>query len=249
MLKPIVNPNFCTHWSGPLLVIEDFLLNIDEFREALMAQGEFSHSQKNGAVVDVGPLHDWRQILPATEFPAEFNAAIAGLQTTDEPVQFYGTNRFYSDMRLDPKRQRASNFPHSDYTIGDGNLPVVFNLWLHDGGGGTGFYKYDDYYTSSAMPRELRYFAENNAPAPGPDAGAYDSYFKGDDAWELWKVAEMKKNRAFVYCGDFWHRVLIPKEEFTAPNARYSFVAFSRGRAPKFLEESGSFGYLRNAGN
>jgi hypothetical protein len=244
--QPIVNPHYRTSWDGPVLIIDDFLLNIDEFRESLMTHGNFASHRSNKSIVDVGPAHDWRQILRSSEFPETFNAEVASLQRLDSPTQNYGTNLFYSDMKIETRKLRSSHFPHTDYVAGEGHLPVVFNLWLHDGGGGTGFYTYDDHYTSSAMTPTLRYFAENDG-GDRRSSGAvvtYQNYFHGNEEWKLWKVAEMKKNRAFVYCGDFWHRVLIPDGEFVFPNPRFSFVCFSTAPSARFLEESGSLRYL-----
>lgn len=246
MFKPQINPNYRTHWDGPILVIEDFLLNIDDFRESLFERGGFTHNRDNPHVVDVGPAHDWRQILGATEFPAEFNVEIAKLQRMDRPVNNYGTNLFYSDMQIEARKLRSSNYPHTDHVVGDGNIPIVFNLWLHDGGGGTGFYTFDGFHTSCAMDEDHRYFAENytDHKQAGRDLVQYNSYFHGNGEWTLWKVAEMKKNRAFVYCGDFWHRVLIPENEFNHPNPRYSFLCFANSAPDNFLRESGSLGFL-----
>ena len=248
MFSPALNPDSKLSWDGPLLVVDDFLLNIDDFREELMAHGGFATHQKNQSVVDVGPTHDWRQILSSESFPAEFNARVAHLQGAETPVQAYGTNRFYSDMKLESRKQRSSNYPHTDHVVGRGPLPIVFNLWLHDGGGGTGFYTYDDHYSSSAMSPELRYFAENHNP---PDHSAqngvsiFNNYFRGNEEWKLWKVAAMKKNRAFVYCGDLWHRVLVPDGEFVYPHSRFSFVSFSTSTPERFIRDSGSQEYLR----
>lgn len=246
MFTPVVNPNYKVSWDGPILVVDDFLLNIDEFRESLMAHGNFTSHRKNKNIVDVGPVHDWRQIISSADFPADFNAEIAKLQRTDQPVRSYGTNRFYSDMEIEARRMRSSNYPHTDHVVGEGNLPIVFNLWLHDGGGGTGFYTYDDHYTSSAMNEDLRYFAENHKGSAKDISftAKYNSYFHGNEEWKLWKVAGMKKNRAFVYCGDFWHRTLIPENEFVFPNPRFSFLSFSSAPSARFLEESGSLKYL-----
>jgi len=249
MLTPRINPDFRTHWDGPILVIDDFLVNVDEFRGSLRERGQFANHHRNKMVVDVGPAHDWRQILPSAEFPEEFNQCIARLQGVETPAANYGTNLFYSDMKIESRKSRSSHFPHTDHVVDrGGHLPVVFNLWLHDGGGGTGFYTFDDHYTSSAMSPELRYFAENYGVASKNDTSLipYQSYFQGDEAWKLWKVAEMKKNRAFIYCGDFWHRILIPEGEFRYPNARFSFLCFSTAPAPRFLEESGSLPYLNS---
>lgn len=242
--QPQLNPHARTSWDGPILVIEDFLLNIDEFRESLLNHGHFANHQMNSHVVDVGPSHPWRQIHEAVQFPAAFNEAIADFQGVEKPVTVYGTNLFYSDMKIEAHRERSSNLPHSDHIVGRGELPVVFNLWLHDGGGGTGFYKCDGHATSSSMNEHHRYFAENYGQVQKSGRVNYENMFMGDDQWELWKVAEMKKNRAFVYCGDFWHRVLIPEGEFVRPHPRFSFLCFSDSRADRFLDVSGTRSYL-----
>ena len=248
MPKPIVNPDLKVHWDGPFLVVDNFLQNIDEFREDLFERGNFLHHSKDKKVVDVGPAHDWRQLFSSEDFPAEFNDAISKFQQMENQEKYYATNLFFSDMKISANKLRSSNYPHTDYVYGSGNIPIVFNLWLQDGGGGTGFYTYDGYYTSSAMNSDLRFFVENYAGLPNPDKepSQYNSFFQGDGDWKLWKVAGMKKNRAFVYCGDFWHRVLIPENEFQYPNPRFSFVCFSSGPSSKFIETSGSSKYLSN---
>jgi hypothetical protein len=159
----------------------------------------------------------------------------------------------FSDMKIETSKARASYYPHSDFRNESADkMPIVFNLWLHDGLGGTGFYTYDGYYCKSTMPAELQHFSENyidtqkEAFNKNSSFQDYNSEFLGNDEWKLWYVAEMKKNRAFVYCGDLWHRVLIPNGEFLYPNERYSFVAFSAADPEPFLKESGSYQYLQN---
>ncbi len=246
MLTPRVNRNLKIRWEEPFLIIDDVLENVDEFRAQLWAEGNFSHAQGSSLVPDVGPSHNWRQVLSSEKFPAEFREAIAEFQmVAPDERTLYNTNCLFSDMKVETRRARASYYPHSDWH-GEGEIPIVFNLWLHDGGGGTGFFTYDGHHSLSSMSPELRHFAENyiDASSENLDEGsalqAYNSDFRGNDEWKLWKVAEMKKNRAFVYCGDLWHRVLIPRGEFTYPNARYSFVAFSKGGSDRFLDQSGA---------
>lgn len=235
-------------WASPFLIVDDFLDNPEEFRDQLWKHGEFTHARAGATVPDVGPAHDWRQVLKPDVLPEEFRAAIARLQMLKGAHGTkYNTNCLFSDMKVETRRARATYYPHSDYRAGgDMEIPIVFNLWLHDGGGGTGFYTYDGYHSSSAMPPELLHFVENYIDgeeegfAKGASHQEYNSDFRGNEEWKLWHVAEMKKNRAFVYCGDLWHRVLIPKGEFAYPDARYSFVAFSGFGSPEFLEKSGA---------
>lgn len=256
MITPRVNPRMKLTWAAPFLIVDDFLENLDEFRKQLWDRGEFTHARTGAAVPDVGPAHDWRQIVPPAELPEEFRQAIMRLQMLKiDAGTKYNTNRLYSDMKVETRRARATYYPHSDFRAGfDAEIPIVFNLWLHDGGGGTGFYSYDGYHSSSAMPPELLHFVENYIDgteegfARGAIHQSYNSFFRGNAEWQLWHLAEMKKNRAFVYCGDLWHRVLIPPGEFAYPDARFSFVAFSGAGSPDFLAASGSRPYLEAPG-
>lgn len=236
-LTPRVNPKLKVTISDPFVIVDDFLENIDEFREQLLHHGEFSHARKNSVVPDVGPVHDWRQIIRNDELPEEFRFSIAELKKYDpRRLSHYCANLLYSDMKISTKKVRASYYPHLDVRTSDGGAPIVFNLWLHDGGGGTAFYEYDGYKSGSEMPKELKYFAEHffdeSEPeyVPGQNFQTFNCNFQESGPWRMWHLAAMKKNRAFIYSGDLWHRAYIPKGEYQYPNPRYSFVAFTAER-------------------
>jgi|GEM_PF-5623662 len=245
MFSPRLNPNPRMTSEGPLVVIDDFLENIDQFREQLWSAGGLANaaSSEENRVPDVGPRHLWRQVLEPDSFPREFREAIARAQMYDPHLEVhYSTNCLYSDMEIETSKVRASFYPHADVRPHNKGLPIVFNLWLQDGGGGTGFYTFDGNNSRSSMSPEERYFAENYFDKeevgfdPDQKFQKYNSEYRGSGPWKMWRLAEMKKNRAFVYCGDLWHRVFIPEGEFIYPEKRYSFVAFTDQGSSRFLD-------------